>query len=158
LTNPANASHQMMGVYSRDFVEPMTEVLKNLGLKRALVVHGNDGLDEITTADSTFVSEFNGRDVVSYHIDPEELGITRASHDALRGEGLEDNVMIAVDILNGQKGPKRDIVLVNAAYALYTVGKVKNINEGVALAEVSIDSGKALEKLNQLKEFTHRGQ
>jgi anthranilate phosphoribosyltransferase len=158
LTNPANASHQMMGVYRRDLIEPMAEVLKNLGLKRALVVHGKDGLDEITTTDTTFVSEFNGRDVVTYDIDPEELGITRASHEALKGEGLEDNVLIALDILNGQQGPKRDIVLVNAAYALYTVEKVKSIDEGMVLARESIDSGRAREKLNQLKEFTNRDQ
>ncbi len=158
LTNPANANHQMMGVYSRDLVEPMAEVLRNLGLKRALVVHGQDGLDEITTTDTTFVSEFNGKDVVSYHIDPEELGISRAKSQDLSGEDVPSNVKIAQAILDGEKGPRRDIVLVNAAYALYTVGKVKSINEGVALAAVSIDSGKALDKLNQLKEFTHRDQ
>ena len=154
LTNPANATHQMMGVYSRDLVEPMAEVLQHLGLKRALVVHGNDGLDEITTTDRTFVSEFNGKDVLTYDIDPEELGIARASHDDLKGEGLEDNVRILKDILNGHQGPKYDIVLVNAAYALYTAEKVKSIAEGISAARQSIDTGKALEKLEQLKEFT----
>jgi anthranilate phosphoribosyltransferase len=157
LTNPAHATHQMMGVYSRDLVEPMAEVLKNLGIKRALVVHGQDGLDEITTADTTYVGEFNGHDVATYHIDPEEFGIARAKHQDLKSDDIKDNVAIALDILNGKLGPKRDIVVVNAAYALYTVGKVKTIAEGMALAQVSIDSGKALEKLNQLKEFTSRG-
>ncbi len=80
LTNPAQATHQVMGVYSRELLEPMAQVLKNLGLKRALVVHGNDGLDEITTTDKTFVSEFNGQEIISYDIDPDELGIERASH------------------------------------------------------------------------------
>ncbi|MEK7084054.1 MAG: anthranilate phosphoribosyltransferase, partial [Patescibacteria group bacterium] len=154
LTNPAHATHQMMGVYNRDMVEPMAEVLKNLGLKRALVVHGNDGLDEITTTDKTFVSEFNGKDVVTYDIDPEELGIARASQEDLTSEGLENNVTIARDILNGGKGPKRDIVVVNAAYALYTAQKVKSIADGLDVARKSIDTGKALGKLEQLKEFT----
>lgn len=157
LTNPAHATHQMMGVYSRDLVEPMAEVLESLGLKRALVVHGNDGLDEITTTDKTFVSEFNGKDVMTYDIDPEELGIARASHKDLVGGELQDNVRILKEILNGQRGPKYDIVIVNAAYALYTAQKVKSIAEGIEAARQSIDTGKALEKLEQLREFTNRG-
>jgi|CXWL01.1.fsa_nt_gi anthranilate phosphoribosyltransferase len=157
LTNPAHATHQVMGVYNRDLVEPMAEVLKNLGLKRALVVHGNDGLDEITITDKTFVSEFNGVDVVSYDIDPEELGIARATHEDLAVVEIEDNVCIALEILKGNKGPKRDIVLINAAYALYTAQKVKAIADGIAAARESIDSGRALEKLEQLKEFSNRG-
>jgi anthranilate phosphoribosyltransferase len=157
LTNPAHATHQVMGVYNRDLVEPMAEVLKNLGLKRALVVHGNDGLDEITITDKTFVSEFNGVDVVSYDIDPEELGIARATHEDLAVVEIEDNVCIALEILKGDKGPRRDIVLINAAYALYTVQKVKTIADGLAAAQESIDSGRALAKLEQLKEFSNRG-
>lgn len=157
LTNPAHATHQVMGVYNRDLVEPMAEVLKNLGLKRALVVHGNDGLDEITTTDKTFVSEFNGTDVVSYDIDPEELGIARARHEDLAVADKKDNVAIALDILNGGKSPRRDIVTINAAYALYTVEKVKTIAEGLAAAQESIDAGKALAKLEELKEFSNRG-
>jgi anthranilate phosphoribosyltransferase len=155
LTNPAHATHQMMGVYSRDLVEPMAEVLRNLGSKRALVVHGKDGLDEITTIDTTFVSEFNGKDIVTYDIDPEEFGIGRAKPQDLKGEDVKSNVAILLDILNGQKGPKRDIVVVNAACALYTSGKVTSIADGMGLAQVAIDSGKALEKLEQLKEFSH---
>jgi anthranilate phosphoribosyltransferase len=157
LTNPAHATHQVMGVYNRDLVEPMAEVLKNLGLKRALVVHGNDGLDEITITDKTFVSEFNGVDVVSYDIDPEELGIARATHEDLAVVEIEDNVCIALEILKGDKGPRRDIVVINAAYALYTAQKVKTIADGLAAAQESIDSGKALAKLEQLKEFSNRG-
>jgi anthranilate phosphoribosyltransferase len=157
LTNPAHATHQVMGVYSRDLVEPMAEVLKNLGLKRALVVHGNDGLDEISTMDKTFVSEFNGRDVVSYDIDPEELGISRATHEDLSVRDIEDNVCIALEVLNGKKNARRDIVVINAAYALYTAEKVKTIAEGILMAQDSIDSRKALAKLEQLKEFSKRG-
>ncbi len=157
LTNPADATHQVMGVYNRDLVEPMAEVLKNLGLERALVVHGNDGLDEITTTDRTFVSEFNGKDVVSYDIDPEELGIARASHADLTVSNIQENVRAAQDVLNGVKGPKRDIVVINAAYALYTVELVKTIAEGITAAQESIDSGRALAKLEELKGFSNRG-
>lgn len=156
LTNPADATHQVMGVYNRDMVEPMAEVLKNLGLRRALVVHGNDGLDEITTTERTFVSEFNGKDVVSYDIDPEELGIARASHADLTVANIQENVRAAQDVLNGVKGPKRDIVVINAAYALYTVEKVKTIAEGITAAQESLDSGRALAKLEELKEFSNR--
>ena len=158
LTNPARATHQILGVYSRDLVEPMANVLKNLGLKRALVVHGADGLDEITTTTNTFVSEFNGRDIVSYDIDPTELGIKTASEGDLKGGDVVTNSAIAMQILKGEKGPKRDIILLNAAYALYTAEKVKNVSDGLTLAAHAIDSGKALAKLEKLKEFTQKLQ
>lgn len=157
LTNPAHATHQVMGVYSRDLVEPMAEVLRNLGLKRALVVHGNDGLDEITTTDKTFVSEFNGRDVVTYDIDPEELGIARARHEDLSVRDIKDNLGIATEVLEGKKNARRDIVVLNAAYALYTSERSKTIADGIVLAQQAIDSGAALGKLEQLKEFSKRG-
>jgi anthranilate phosphoribosyltransferase len=156
LTNPAQATHQIMGVYSRDLVEPMAHVLKNLGLQRALVVHGSDGLDEITTTGRTDVSEYNGDDVISYAISPEELGIPIAKPGDLSGGDLQSHVKIFDGILNGRKGPKRDIVVVNAAYALYIAEKVKTIDEGLAMAQGSIDSGRALQKLEDLKEFTNR--
>ncbi len=155
LTNPAMATHQMIGVYNRDLVYPVAEVLKNLGLERGLVVHGSDGLDEVTTTGSTFVSEFNGKEVLSYEIHPQELKIPLSSLEDLKGGDLKKNVQIAEQILNGQKGPKRDIVVLNAGCALYTAGKAKNISEGIKLAEKSIDTGKALDKLDALKEFTH---
>lgn len=155
LTNPAMATHQMIGVYNRDLVQPIAEVLKNLGLERGLVVHGSDGLDEVTTTGSTFVSEFNGKEVLSYEIHPQELKIPLSSLEDLKGGDLKKNAQIAEEILNGKKGPKRDIVVLNAGCALYTAGKVKNISEGIKLAEKSIDTGKALDKLDALKEFTH---
>ena len=156
LTNPARATHQIMGVYSRDLVEPMVQVLKNLGLKRALVVHGSDGLDEITTTDKTFISEYDGNEVISYDISPDELGISIAQPRDLEGGDLETNVRICEDILGGKAGPKRDIVLINAAYALYVAGKVSDISSGMDLAKETIDSGKALDKLNELRNFTQR--
>lgn len=155
LTNPANATHQMIGVYSRELVEPMAQVLKNLGIKKGLVVHGSDGLDEITTTGITFISEYNGEEVITYDIDPGELGMKLAKPADLKGGDLEENIKIVTSILNGEKGPKRDIVLINSAYALYISDKIRNIEEGMEMAKDSIDSGKAKQKLNALKEFTH---
>ena len=132
LTNPAQATHQVMGVYSRELLEPMAQVLKNLGLKRALVVHGNDGLDEITTTDKTFVSEFNGQEIISYDIDPDELGIARARIEDFAGGDAAENAAIVRKILEGEAGPRRNIVVVNAAYALYTAGAVENLHAGHA--------------------------
>jgi len=157
LTNPANATHQIIGVYNRDYVEPLAHVLKNLGLKKALVVHGGDGLDEITTTTNTFISEFNGKDVVSYDISPEELGFPLAELADLVGGDLCTNLDIAQRILDGEHWPKRDIVVLNAAYALYVFGKVDTISDGIEMAQGSLDTGKAFEKLQQLKEFTNRG-
>ncbi len=156
LTNPARATHQILGVYSRDLIEPMAHVLKNLGLKRALVVHGADGLDEITTTDKTFISEYNGSDIISYDISPDELGIDRAKPEDLDGGDLKRNVQIFEQILGSETGPKRDIVLLNAAYALYVAEKVANISDGMDLAKETIDSGKAYIKLEELKSFTQK--
>jgi len=157
LTNPAQATHQMMGVYSRDLLGPMAQVLKSLGLKRALVVHGNDGLDEITTTDKTFVSEFNGLEIISYDIDPDELGIPRARIEDLSGGNAAENASIALNILKGDdRGPRYIIVVVNAAYALYTAQAVGNLKQGMRMAEHAIDSGRSLQKLEELKEFTNR--
>jgi len=156
LTNPAQATHQVMGVYSRDLLEPMCQVLKNLGLKRALVVHGNDGLDEITTTDKTFVSEFTGQEIISYDIDPVELGFPVARIEDLSGGDVPENANIVLNILEGGMGPKRDIVVLNAAYALYTTGTVKNLKEGIHMAAHAIDSKLAIEKLEELEEFTNR--
>jgi len=154
LTNPAKATHQIMGVYSRELVEPMAHVLKNLGLQRALVVHGSDGLDEITTTGKTFISEFNGKEVISYDIDPEELGIQRADPKDLQGGDIEDNAKIMNSILDGEQGPKRDIVVLNAAYALYVLEKVDDIMKGIEMAQKAIDMGKARQKLGELVSFT----
>jgi len=156
LTNPAQATHQMMGVYSRELLEPMAKVLKNLGLKRALVVHGNDGLDEITTTDTTFVTEFNGQDIFSYDINPDELGVPRASIEDLTGGDAADNATIVRKILEGEQGARRDIVVVNAAYGLYTAQAVDNLKQGMRMAEHAIDSKRAIGKLEELKEFTNR--
>ncbi|MBF0510942.1 MAG: anthranilate phosphoribosyltransferase [Candidatus Omnitrophica bacterium] len=154
LTNPANATCQMMGVFSRDLVKPLAEVLKNLGLQRALVVHGHDGLDEITTTAKTCVCEFDGQEISAYDFDPEELGIKRAVIDDLSGGDALCNARIVHDILNGVKGPRRDIVVINAAFCLYAAGVVDDIKDGMDKAHEAIDAKRALKKLEDLKEFT----
>jgi len=154
LTNPAKATHQMMGVYDKVLVEPMAHVLKNLGLKKALVVHGSDGLDEVTTTGKSFISEFDGQSVRSYTVTPQELGIKTAALEDLKGGDLKVNLNIARDVLNGVEGPKTDIVLLNAGCALYISEKAKTIAEGMALARASLNTGKAREKLKMLQEFS----
>lgn len=155
LTNPAMATHQMIGVYNRDLITPIAKVLKNLGLMRGLVVHGSDGLDEVTTTAPTFISEFNGKEILSYEVNPQELNIPLATAEELKGGDLKKNVQIAEDILSGKKGPKRNIVVLNAGCALYAAQAAPNIAEGIKLAEKSIDSSRAIDKLDALKEFTH---
>jgi anthranilate phosphoribosyltransferase len=156
LTNPARATHQILGVYSRELVEPMATVLMNLGLKRAVVVHGSDGLDEITTTGKTFISEYNGQEIISYDITPEEMWLRPAHLHDLKGGDLQTNVAICQEILNGKAGPPRDIVVLNAAYALYIAEAAKSISQGLDMAQATIDSGKALKKLEELKAFTQK--
>ena len=154
LTNPARATHQVIGVYNRDLLEPVAKVLQNLGSRRALVVHGADGLDEITLTDKTFVCFYDGSQILSYDIMPEELGLVRCQPEDLEGGDVEQNARIAREILDGQPGPKRDVVVLNAAYALYTAEKTESLNEALAMARDSIDSGAAKRKLEALKAFT----
>jgi len=155
LTNPAKATHQLMGVYDKALVEPMAHVLKNLGIKKAIVVHGEDGSDEITTTTSTFACEYDGEKISSYMIDPQKFGISKAREEDLKGADVQENVQIAIDILSGQKGPKRDIVILNAAHALYIAEAAQTVEEGMQMAADSIDNGKANAKLETLKKFTN---
>ncbi len=156
LSNPASATHQVVGVYSRDLIEPMAHVLMNLGVKKALVVHGSDGLDEVTTTGITYVCEFNGKEILSYDVDASELNIPLAQEKDLKGGDIETNVAIVESILNQKKGPKRDIVILNAAYALYAAERVKTLSDGVALAAETLDTGAAWSKLEELKVFTNK--
>ena len=151
LTNPAGAQAQVLGVYASTLTEPLAHVLKNFGSQCAFVVHGGDGLDEITTTTTTQVSELSDGGVNTYTLNPTELGIPTAHPNDLRGGTPEENAKITLDILRGEKGPKRDIVLLNAAAAVVAGGKAKDITAGLAVAEESIDSGQALEKLERLK-------
>lgn len=156
LTNPAGASCQLLGVYSKDLVEPLANVLKNLGSVHALVVHGSDGLDEITTTGKTFVAEVKGEGLKSYEIDPAQFGFAKSKREDLIGGDVKLNSKIALDILGGKQGPRTDIVALNAGCAIYAADKAVSIKEGVELAKSSISSGKALEKLNKLKELTNK--
>jgi anthranilate phosphoribosyltransferase len=154
LTNPARASGQVVGVYSLDLVEKLAEALSMLGLHRALVVHGLDGLDEITITGTTRVAEARDGSVRSYEIEPEEFGMTRAKlHDISGGDAAENAVIIRA-IMSGEKSPRRDVVLLNAAAALVAAGRADHIGEAVPLAARSIDSGAAAAKLDALASFT----
>ena len=151
LTNPAGAQAQVVGVYTPTLTEPLANVLKNLDSQRAFVVHGRDGLDEITTTTTTQVSELVDGEVNTYTLDPTELGIPTAQPSDLKGGTPEENAEMTLSVLRGEKGPKRDIVLLNAAAAIVAGGKAENITAGLAAAAESIDSGRALEKLEGLK-------
>ena len=154
LSNPACATHQLIGVYERRLVGLACAVLKKLGAKRAMVVHGDDGFDEITTTANTYACELKGGRISKFIIKPRALGIKKANLKSLKGSSIDANVKNAMDILRGVKGPKRDIVLLNAGAAIYVSGKAGSIKEGLKLASDSLDSGRALDKLKQLRNYS----
>lgn len=155
LTNPADANGQVLGVYDRDLTEPIANVLANLGVERALVIHGLDGLDEITTTSFTRISELKNGRVVTYELNPEKFNLNTASKKDLEGGVAEENASIINLIFEGAKGPGRDVVLINAAAALY-VGKITDsFNEGVETSKEIIDSGKAKAKLCELRDYSN---
>jgi len=156
LTNPAEAPYELMGVFDESLVTPLAEVLGKLGCEHALVVHGN-GLDEITIEAQTKIAEYKDGHVSTYEIKPTDFGIKLASLNEIKGGSPEDNAKITLDVLNGkEKGAKRNVVLLNAGAAIYVAGKAASIKKGIEIAEDSIDSGKALEKLNKLKDWTNK--
>ncbi len=155
LTNPAGADCQVLGVYRQELTELLANALKNMGTKKAFVVHGRDGLDEITITDRTRVSELNNDRVRTYNVRPQDFGVKTAKLADIKGGSVGDNVNIINEILAGRKGPKQDIVLVNASAALVAGGLAPNFKRGVEIARVSIESGKAKEKLDQLVKFTN---
>jgi anthranilate phosphoribosyltransferase len=154
LTNPARASGQVVGVYSLELVEKLAEALSMLGLRRALVVHGLDGLDEITIAGPTRVAEARDGAVRSYEIEPEEFGMKRTSLQQISGGDAPENAEIIRSVLRGEKSPCRDVVVLNTAAALTAAGKAEHINDAVPLAITSIDSGAAAAKLQALIRFS----
>jgi anthranilate phosphoribosyltransferase len=156
LSNPAKVSGQVIGVYDEKLTEVLAHVLKNLGLKKALVVCGMDKLDEITITGKTKVTELKNGDIKTYYISPEEFGIKKALLSDIKGGSTRENAEITLSILKGERGPKRDIVLMNAAAALVVATKAKDFKEGIKMAESAIDSGMALEKLEQLIELTNK--
>jgi anthranilate phosphoribosyltransferase len=156
LTNPAHASAQVVGVYSADLVEKLAQALKMLGLHRALVVHGADGLDEISISGPTKIGEVRGEWVRVYEVTPEQFGLKRAPLSAIIGGDLQTNAGIIRSILAGEKSARRDVVLMNAAAALVAAGRADSLAEAMPVAVESIDSGAASRKLAALVEFTNR--
>lgn len=149
LSSPASANLQLLGVYDENLVEPMARVLQNLGIKRAMVVHGHDGLDEISLTTSSTVCEVNQGNINSFFFDPRQLGFENCQKEALVGGDSMVNAEIARNILMGEKGPKRDIVLLNTAVCLYMTYNNITLRECVKMAAAIIDSGKAIKKLEQ---------
>ena len=153
LTNPAAARRQLVGVYARDRVEPVARVLAALGCEHALVVHGDDGLDEITTTTVTHIAEVQRGQVATYELAPESAGIRRTAPESLAGGSPEENAERLLALLQGESGPLGDIVALNAGAALYVAGKVASIAEGVEEARAVLASSAAHAKLQALKSF-----
>jgi len=158
LNNPAHASAQVVGVYSAALVEKLAEALSMLGLHRALVVHGLDGLDEITITGPTRIAEVREGTIRTYEVTPEEFGMNRATLDDISGGDAAANAEIIAEILRGRKSPGRDVVLLNAAAAVVAAGRADHLADALPLASSSIDSGAAAEKLQALVRFTSRDQ
>ncbi len=157
LSNPAGATMQLMGVYDNSLVEPLAKVLSNLGVKNAMVVCGQDGLDEISISSPTTVCEVKNGWIKSYVIEPEQFGLKRCDKDDLKGGTPEKNAQITRDILSGYKGAKRDAVVLNSAAAIYLAKDGITFNESIKIAEDTIDSGKALEQLNKFITLSNMG-
>lgn len=156
LSNPAGAKRQLMGVFAREWVEPLAIVLGRLGAVHAMVVHGADGLDELTTTGVSHVAEFKDGKVTTYDVTPEDAGLPRAHMDALAGGDAEQNAQVIRDMLDGKPGAYRDIVCLNAAAALIVGGRAATLMEGAKLAAQAIDSGAAKAVLANLVEITNR--
>jgi anthranilate phosphoribosyltransferase len=152
LTNPAGAGAQVLGVADETLVEKLAQVLKSLGCRHALVVHGEDGLDEITVTGKTRVCELKDGDIKSYSISPEDFGLSTAGLGSLRGGTLEENADLLRRVLVSIPGPQQDVVLMNAAAVLLAGDRVETMQQGIDLARKVIDSGKALDKLEQMVE------
>lgn len=155
LTNPAGAKRQILGVFADRLTEPLAAVLGNLGAEDVMVVHGEDGLDEITVSDGTRVSRFRHGKVETFYLSPEDFGLKRSPVSDLVGGDKDENAKILLEILKGERGPKRDIVLINSAAALTVAGKTEDLKEGVMIAAEAIDSGKAMSKLKEVIEVSN---
>lgn len=156
LTNPAGANTQVVGVYAANLTELLARVLGELGCTRALVVHGGDGLDELTITGESKITEWKNGESSTYFVVPEDFGLKRATLSDIRGGDANENSGIILEVLRGTRGARRDIVLLNAAAAFVASSKANDLGEGVQFAERSIDNGNALRKLEQLIEFTNQ--
>jgi len=150
LSNPASVKRQMIGTFSKHWVEPMAQVLRNLGSEAIWVVHGSDGLDEITTSGPTTVAALENGTIRVFEIAPEDAGLPRAKPEALRGGDADYNAKALIDVLKGKPGALRDVALINAAAALIVAGKAKSLRDGAKLAARSLDSGEAEGRLDRL--------
>jgi len=150
LSNPARVKRQMIGTFSKHWVEPMVQVLKNLGSESIWVVHGSDGLDEITTAGPTSVAALENGKIRTFEVTPEDAGLPRSKPEALRGGDAEQNAKALLDVLKGKPSAFRDVSILNAAAALIVAGKAKDLKQGAVLAAKSIDSGEAEGRLDRL--------
>jgi len=155
LTNPAGADRQVLGVYREELVGTLARVLVQLGCRRGFVVHGLDGMDEVTLTGATRVGEIKAGEVALYTVEPEDFGLTRCPLAALQGGGAEENAVIVRAVLAGESGPKRDVVLLNAAFALIAAGVAADVPAGLTLAAAAIDSGRARAKLDGLVRLTN---
>lgn len=156
LTNPAGADCQVIGVYRSDLVEKLANVLYRLGCKHGFVVHGSDGMDEMTLNGETFVAEVTHEGVKSYTVTPEQFSLTRCTMDALKGGDAAANAKIVKSVLSGESGARREIVLLNAAYSLVAAGKVAKPEDGLIIAAEAIDSGRAMAQVIKLAELTRQ--
>jgi len=154
LTNPAGANCQLLGVYAPELTEMFAHALQLLGAKRAFVVHGHDGLDEISVCSPTRISELKDGLIRTYDISPEQFFIERAKPADLLGGNPEENAQITRNILNGEKGPKRNVVLINAAAALVAAGQAEDLKQGIRMAETAIDDGDAARKMEALIKYS----
>lgn len=157
LSNPAGTRRQVVGVFSADWVEPLAEVLGRLGATRAWVVHGSDGLDELTTTGETMIAEYRDGEVTTFTVTPESAGLPRSLPADLKGGDAAFNAAAMVDLMNGKLGPFRDIALLNAAAGLVVAGKMVDLKSGVALAANAVDSGEAKATLDRFVSITNRG-
>ena len=155
ITNPAGAKRQILGVFANKLTETLAMVLANLGAIEAMVVHGDDGLDEVSVCSKTRVSRLKNGNVDNFIIEPEDFGIWRSKIEDIRGGDKDDNALITLSVLNGEKGPRRDIVLLNAAAGIIVSGKTEDFRTALTMAEDSIDSGRAMKKLEDIRRVSN---
>jgi anthranilate phosphoribosyltransferase len=154
ITNPAGVANQLLGVFSRQWVRPIAEVLRDLGSNHVLVVHSADGLDEISVGSETFVAELKNGEITEYTITPEQFGLERSNLSGLKVDGAEESLALIKSLLKGDEGPASDIVALNAGAAIYAAGIARSLEEGVKIAQDVLASGIASEKLNELAEVS----
>ncbi len=156
LSNPANTKHQIIGVFDKKWIEPIAQVLKTLGSETVWVVHGSDGMDELTTTGVSYIAELKGGDIRTLEISPEDFNLKKATPSDLSGGEAEHNAQAIRELLDGQEGPLKDIVLLNAGAAIYVAGKAETVQQGIDIAKSSISDGKAKAALENLITYSNQ--